>query len=63
MSELALFDVNMEQLKNEISVEEVGVYIPSDGVAKDDDARSILEWPETRHLFLNDLIKVIHRLF
>jgi hypothetical protein len=58
ISESALCDVNIEQLKNEISVEEVGVYIPSDGVAKGDDARYILEWPETRHLFLDDLVKV-----
>ena len=48
----------IEELKNEISVEDAGVYIPTDGIAKDNDAFSLVEWVETRNLLINDLVKV-----
>ena len=51
-------DFDIEELKNEISVEDAGVYIPTDGIAKDNDAFSLVEWVETRNLLINDLVKV-----
>jgi hypothetical protein len=51
-------DYDLDALRNEISVEDAGVYIPSDGIAKDTDAYCILEWLETRNLLLLDLLKV-----
>ena len=51
-------DYDLEELKNQICVEDTGVYIPSDQSAKGNDALSVLEWPETRSLFMNDLLKV-----
>lgn len=51
-------DYDMEALKQEIQVEEAGVYIPTDGIAKGDDALYLLELPGTRNLFLNDLVKL-----
>ena len=57
------FDIDMDALKNEISVEDAGVYIPTDGVAKDNDAFSLIEWTETRNLLINDLVKVNPRIF
>lgn len=53
-------DVDLEALKSEISVEGGGVYIPSDGIAKDTDAFTLLEWAETRNLLILDLQKVIN---
>lgn len=51
-------DYDMEALKQEIQVEEAGVYIPTDGIAKGDDALYLLEFTGTRYLLLNDLVKV-----
>lgn len=51
-------DFDIEALKNEIVVENSGVYIPTDGIAKETDAFLIIEWAETRNLLLNDLTKV-----
>lgn len=51
-------DFDLEALKNEISVEGTGVYIPTDGIAKDTDAFNVLEWSETRMLLLLDLLRV-----
>lgn len=45
-------------MKSEIVVENTGVYIPTDGIAKDTDALTILEWTETRNLLINDLTKL-----
>jgi SepF-like predicted cell division protein (DUF552 family) len=53
-------DIDLEALKNEISIEGAGVYIPSDGIAKDTDALNVLEWTDTRNLLLLDLQKVIN---
>jgi hypothetical protein len=52
-------EFDIEALKSEILVEDSGVYIPSDGIAKGDDALTVIEWSETRNLFLNDLARVI----
>ena len=52
-------DFDSEALKSEILVEDSGVYIPSDGIAKGDDALTVIEWSETKNLFLNDLARVI----
>ena len=57
-----IINFDIENLKNEISVEDAGVYIPSDGIAKDNDAFSLIEWVETRNLLINDLVKVKKRL-
>ena len=51
-------EIDFDALKTQICVEDTGVYIPTDGIAKGNDAFTVLEWPETRHLLLNDLIKV-----
>ena len=51
-------DFDLDTLKNEIQIEDSGVYIPSDGIAKGDDSLTVLEWLETRNLFLNDLNRV-----
>lgn len=51
-------DFDMDALKNEISVEDTGVYVPTDNIAKGDDAFNILELTETRNLLLNDLTKL-----
>ena len=51
-------DFDIEAYKSEICVEGAGVYIPSDGVAKGDDALTIIEWVETRNLLMNDLLRV-----
>jgi hypothetical protein len=53
-----VIDYDLDELKNQISVEGSGVYIPSDGIAKGNDAFLLLEWHETRNLFINDLIKL-----
>ena len=53
-----VIDFNIEELKNEICVEDAGVYIPTDGIAKDNDAFTLIEWTETRNLLINDLVKV-----
>ena len=51
-------DYDIDELKNQIQVEDTGVYIPTDGIAKGTDAFTILELAETRNLLLNDLIRV-----
>lgn len=51
-------DYDIDALRNEISVEEAGVYVPTDNIAKGNDAYNLLEWSETRNLFLNDLFKL-----
>ena len=51
-------EIDFDALKTQICVEDTGVYIPTDGIAKGNDAFTVLEWPETRHLLLNDLIKL-----
>ncbi len=51
-------DYDIDGLKNEISVEGTGVYVPVDNIAKGDDAFNLLEWSETRNLLLNDLLKL-----
>jgi hypothetical protein len=53
-----IIDFNIDELKNEISIEGTGVYIPNDGIAKDDDALNLLEFNETRSLLMNDLLKL-----
>jgi len=58
-----VIDFDIEALKGEILVEDSGVYIPSDGIAKGDDAFTVIEWSETRNLFLNDLARVINYIF
>lgn len=55
---MEIIDFDIETLKNEIVVENSGVYIPTDGIAKETDAFLVLEWTETRNLLLNDLTKV-----
>jgi hypothetical protein len=55
-----VIDFDIEALKGEILVEDSGVYIPSDGIAKGDDALTVVEWSETRNLFFNDLARVIY---
>jgi hypothetical protein len=45
-------------LKNDIIVEDTGVYIPTDGIAKDNDAFLLLEYKETRNLIICDLFRV-----
>jgi hypothetical protein len=50
--------VDDETLKDCITVEETGVYIPVDGIAKDDDALTILEFQDTRNSIYHDLIRV-----
>jgi hypothetical protein len=49
---------DIDELRNQICVEDTGVYIPTDGIAKGNDAYTLLEWQETRNLLLNDLVKV-----
>lgn len=51
-------DVDLDKLRMEIQVEGAGVYIPEDGVAKGNDALAVLEFYETRNIFVNDLIKL-----
>lgn len=51
-------DYDIDALKNEIKIEGTGVYVPTDNIAKGDDALSLLEWSETRNLILNDLTKL-----
>ena len=51
-------DFDVEALKSEILVEDSGVYIPTDEIAKGDDALTLIEWSETRNLLLNDLTRV-----
>ena len=51
-------DYDIETLRQEIQVEEAGVYIPTDGIAKGDDALYVLEFTGSRNLFLNDLVRV-----
>ncbi|CAF0731185.1 unnamed protein product [Brachionus calyciflorus] len=57
-NQLETIDYDIDALKSEITVENTGVYVPSDGIAKDTDAFTILEWAETRSLLLNDLVKL-----
>ena len=42
----------------DIIVEDTGIYIPTDGIAKDNDAFLLLEYNETRSLIVCDLFKV-----
>ena len=51
-------EYDLDKLSSQICVESTGVYIPTDGVAKGNDAFCTLEWAETRNLLLNDLIKL-----
>lgn len=51
-------NANIDDLKNVISIEESGVYVPSDGVAKDTDALSLLEYKETRVLINCSLLQL-----
>lgn len=51
-------DYDIEALRNEISVEEAGVFVPTDNIAKGNDAFTLLEWAETRNLIMNDLFKL-----
>ena len=53
-----VIDFDIEALKSEIVVEDAGIYIPTDGIAKGNDAFTLMEWTETRNLLLNDLVKV-----
>jgi hypothetical protein len=53
-----VIDYDLDALRAEINVEDTGVYIPSDGIAKGNDSLLLLEWLETRNLLLNDLAKV-----
>jgi len=53
-------DFDIDTLKSEICIEEAGVYIPTDGIAKGDDAYTLIEWKETRNLLLNDLNRVLN---
>ena len=62
-NDIDTIDYDIDALRNEISVEEAGVYVPTDNIAKGNDAYNLLEWSETRNLFLNDLFKVMHFLF
>lgn len=52
-------DFDIDALQGEICIEEAGVYIPTDGIAKGDDAYTLIEWKETRDLLLNDINRVI----
>ena len=56
-------DFDIDALKSEICIEEAGVYIPTDGIAKGDDAYTLIEWKETRNLLLNDLNRVFNSSF
>jgi hypothetical protein len=49
-------DLNIDT--NDIEVKDCGVYIPSDGIAKDNDAFLLLEYKETRNLIISDLFRV-----
>ena len=49
-------DLNIDT--NDIEVKDCGVYIPSDGIAKDNDAFLLLEYKETRNLIICDLFRV-----
>ncbi len=51
-------DYDIEALRNEICVEEAGVFVPTDNSAKGNDAYTLLEWVDTRNLLLNDLFKL-----
>lgn len=51
-------NIDLEALRNEISVEGTGVYVPSDGMAKDTDALFLIEWNDTRNLLIFDLQQV-----
>ena len=53
-------DFDIEALKSEICIEEAGVYMPTDGIAKGDDAYTLIEWKETRNILLNDLNRVFY---
>ncbi len=41
-----------------ITVEETGVYIPVDGIAKYNDALTLLEYHDTRNSIYHDIIRV-----
>jgi hypothetical protein len=47
-----------EAFKGYIIVEDSGVYVPSDGIAKGNDAFTLIKFIETRNLILQELIRV-----
>lgn len=51
-------DYDLDAIRSEICVESSGVYVPSDGIAKGDDALTLIGCTKTRNLLFNDL----HRL-
>ena len=52
-----------DSFKNAIVVEDSGVYVPEDRIAKGDDALNLLELLETRNFLLNDLSRVSWKKF